>query len=119
MTATSVGIATVLLASTFSPAKAQNPAHVEQLLQTRQCSRCDLSRSNLAGANLRYANLAGANLEGANFFGADLRYANLSGANLKGANLRGTNLYNAEATQSPIGSSLSQFSRFAPSLAGI
>jgi BTB/POZ domain-containing protein KCTD9 len=45
-------------------ARAANPEHVKQLLQTKQCKGCDLSNARLKGASLKGANLEGANLEG-------------------------------------------------------
>jgi uncharacterized protein YjbI with pentapeptide repeats len=51
------------------PVKAENPAHVKQLLETNLCARCDLR---------------GANLHDAHIIGADLRDADLRGANLEG-----------------------------------
>ncbi len=84
----------------FLPVKAENLAHLSQLLSTKQCQLCDLTGSglvmaNLSGASLIGANLAGANLSQANLAGADLRGANLSGASLYGANLTGANLSSA------------------------
>ncbi|HEY9616320.1 MAG TPA: pentapeptide repeat-containing protein [Microcoleaceae cyanobacterium] len=92
-------ICTALLTilSFSSSAQAENLTHTQQLLATRQCPQCDLSRAglvfaNLAGANLAGANLIGANLSQANLTGADLRGANLTGAALYGANLSGARL---------------------------
>jgi uncharacterized protein YjbI with pentapeptide repeats len=101
-------LAVATLLSSASPAWAENLAHTQQLLNTRQCSSCELSRAgfvlvdltgvdlsdanlsqaNLSQATLRDANLRGANLSGAVLFGADLTGADLSGANLSGADLR-------------------------------
>jgi uncharacterized protein YjbI with pentapeptide repeats len=66
--------ALTLLALTVAakPVRAENPAHVKQLLETNLCARCDLE---------------GANLRGAHMIGADLRDADLRGAILVGANL--------------------------------
>ncbi|WAL61629.1 pentapeptide repeat-containing protein [Thermocoleostomius sinensis] len=95
------------------PANAENHEHVQQLLQTRHCSSCDLSRvglvysnladadlsqANLSQANLSRANLTGANLSGANLTGATLVHVNLSGADLTGADLRGADLRGAILT---------------------
>lgn len=74
-------------------AQAENLAHTQQLLSTRQCQGCELS-----GVGLVLANLAGANLAGANLAGANLSRANLAGANLMGANLAGVSLYGANLT---------------------
>lgn len=100
-----VGITAGLMAFPLR-ASAENAEHVRQLLSTRQCRGCDLSRAglvfaNLAGADLSGANLAGANLSQANLTGANLRGANLtqvslSGANLNGAILTGANLGGAD-----------------------
>lgn len=83
------------------PASAENSAHTQQLLSTKQCASCDLSGAGLVfarltGANLTQANLAGANLAQANLAGADLRGANLAGAILNGANLTGAKLTGAD-----------------------
>lgn len=66
---------------------AANPAHIQRLLKTNQCSMCDLSGANLAEANLFGANLVNANLRGANLAGANLGSANLTDADLTGATL--------------------------------
>lgn len=102
-------VALAVFLSAFSvtgSAWAENLDHTRQLLSTRQCAGCDLSRAglvfaDLAGANLTRANLAGANLSRANLQGADLRGANLvgtsfNGANLVGARLDGANLMAAD-----------------------
>ncbi|MGB3533693.1 MAG: pentapeptide repeat-containing protein [Microcoleaceae cyanobacterium] len=75
------------------PVVAENLAHTQQLLSTKQCPKCELS-----GAGLVLADLAGANLTGANLTRANLSRANLSGANLSGANLAGTSLHGANLT---------------------
>lgn len=49
-----------------TPAFAQNPTHINQLIETNLCAACDL---------------AGADLSGAHLIGADLRNADLCGAN--------------------------------------
>ena len=92
------------------PTHAESLSDLNQLLNTKKCSQCDLSNSglvqanltgadlvqaNLTGANLSQANLTGANLTGANLAGTSLYGANLTGANLTGANLAGTDLRNA------------------------
>jgi uncharacterized protein YjbI with pentapeptide repeats len=96
-----------------SPALAENPAQVRQLLTTRICPGCDLRGANLSGANLSSANLQGADLRRANLRDAylaavdiagrersptNLRRANLTGANLTGANLSDANLTGANLT---------------------
>lgn len=76
-------------------AQAENLAHTQQLLSTRQCQGCELSGVGLVLANLAGANLAGANLSRANLAGANLMGANLAGVSLYGANLTGANLTGA------------------------
>ena len=83
--------------------QAENLSHLNQLLGTKNCMKCDLSSaglvmSNLSGANLTDTNLTQANLSQANLSGADLRGANLAGASLYGANLTGANLTGANLT---------------------
>src|SRR6476661_8014795 len=85
------------------PTKAANPEHIKKLLETKECSECDLSEANLSGANLSFAilinaNLRGANLKGANLKNADLTRANLNHAYLTQANLDQTNLTGASTT---------------------
>lgn len=90
---------TALTLCANSPVKAENVEHTQQLLSTKQCSECDLSRIGLV-----YADLTGANLSRANLTQANLSRANLSAANLNGANLVGAVLVNANLT----GADLSQ-----------
>ncbi|PLS68553.1 MAG: hypothetical protein CV045_07240 [Cyanobacteria bacterium M5B4] len=123
--AKSLGLLALLLFP--SMAGAENLQHLNQLLMTRQCQRCDLTRSglvqsdlsridvmgsdltdanlgrtNLRGANLQKANLSRASLFGADLTGADLRGANLSQADLGGANLTGANLAGAIFAQTDL-----------------
>jgi uncharacterized protein YjbI with pentapeptide repeats len=74
-----------------SPALAENPAQVRQLLTTRICPGCDLRGANLSGANLSSANLTGANLSD----------ANLTGANLTGARYCLTTIPNGSIRTNP------------------
>lgn len=98
---------TLLAATSLAfPARADNLVEIQQLLNTRECPRCDLSGAglvfsdlegvNLQGADLRGANLNRANLEEANLSGADLSGAVLFGADLTGADLRGADLRGAD-----------------------
>ena len=87
----------------ITPVKAENPEHVKQLLETKQCQGCDLSGANLSNANLEGANLSGANLReavlvGANLTNANLQRANLTRANLTNAKLTNVNLNDANLT---------------------
>ncbi|ERT07523.1 pentapeptide repeats family protein [Lyngbya aestuarii BL J] len=98
-------------------AQAQNPAHIQQLVETGTCQGCDLrgvdlSKRHLIGVDLRNADLSGANLAYTNLEGADLKGANLTEANLQGAflnsaelnnaNLFGANLTNANLIQAQL-----------------
>ncbi len=96
-TAIPAGIAT-LITSFISPGsvRAENVEHLQKLLTTRQCNRCELSNAGLVFANLANADLSGANLSGANLSRANLQGANLRGANLIGASLYGANLVGAQ-----------------------
>ncbi|MFB2975836.1 pentapeptide repeat-containing protein [Microseira sp. BLCC-F43] len=67
-------------------------ALVKQLLETKECLRCNLPGANLSSADLKAVNLAGANLQGAKLEGAYLVGANLDKANLTEANLKRVNL---------------------------
>ncbi|WP_413165370.1 pentapeptide repeat-containing protein [Capilliphycus salinus ALCB114379] len=102
--ATLVAASTVLFSVGVSTSvQAQNPAHVEQLIQTGACPGCDLrgadlSKRHLIGADLREADLAGANLAYTNLEGADLKGANLKEANLRGAFLNSAELDDANLT---------------------
>ncbi|MGA9383336.1 MAG: pentapeptide repeat-containing protein [Phormidium sp.] len=66
---------------------AQEIDPVERLLNTKECSGCDLS-----GENLNNLDLSNANLSGADLSNASLRNTMLAGANLSDASLRGANL---------------------------
>ncbi len=72
--------------------------NVRQVLQTKECQGCDLSRAKLSFANLRGAILRNANLFSADLKLADLREANLIGAILDQADLRGADLTGADLT---------------------
>lgn len=54
------------------PVSAANPTHVKQLLETKECQRCDLSSAKLGSADLSGANLNNANLRGAILSSAEL-----------------------------------------------
>jgi uncharacterized protein YjbI with pentapeptide repeats len=75
---------------------------VKQLLETKECVRCNLAGANLSGAKLSEANLEGANLQGANLQDANLEAAYLVGANLDQANLSKVNLDHANLTLSSL-----------------
>lgn len=91
-------------------ALADSPDHLQQLISTRRCSRCDLRRASLVHtdlsgvdaprsdfsfANLNRSQLSEANLQGADLSNTVLFNADLSGADLTGANLQGADLRNA------------------------
>lgn len=77
------------------PVGAENPKHLQQLRETKQCSQCDLRGVDLSGEDLSFAVLVGANLTGANLKGANLSNADLTGANLTRADLSQANLKQA------------------------
>ncbi len=104
-------ITTCLLTTlTAIPIQAENINHTRQLLSTKACAQCDLSRAGLVmadlqgadlrEADLRFANLSQANLAGADLTGADLTGASLHSANLMGATLLGANLLGTDLRQS-------------------
>jgi uncharacterized protein YjbI with pentapeptide repeats len=97
-----VVIGTAFLMATIAsvPSHAANPAHIQQLLQTRECARCDLAGADLSDAHLIGADLREANLEGANLAGANLEGADLTGANLQRTLMTGTFLTNAALNRS-------------------
>jgi uncharacterized protein YjbI with pentapeptide repeats len=91
----------VVIVSTLgfaTPTQAGNPEDVKRLLETKECTGCDLKNADLSGVNLSLAILVDANLSGANLSGANLSQADLSRANLSGANLSRANLRNAYLT---------------------
>ena len=99
----------VLITVTISlPTQAESLSDLNQLLNTKKCSQCDLINSGLVQANLTradlvQADLTGANLSQANLTGADLREANLTGASLHGANLSGANLTGTDLRNAFVG----------------
>ncbi|GAB4377038.1 MAG: hypothetical protein Kow00121_25370 [Elainellaceae cyanobacterium] len=86
----SISLITALSLYLVVPAHAEDLEQAQQLLNTKECSGCNLSRIGLV-----YANLVGAELSRANLLQANLSRANLNGANLSGANLTGAILFNA------------------------
>lgn len=88
---------TIILSLTiFSlPASAYDRVQLDQLIETRQCSGCDLSGATFYNADLRDANLQGANLTGANLERAELNRANLENAELRDATLQDAILVDA------------------------
>ncbi|RMF27193.1 MAG: tetratricopeptide repeat protein [Cyanobacteria bacterium J083] len=101
-------VITTIITTIFSPQLVQSEDlnHVNQLLATKKCQKCnlnstglvmaDLSNADLRGADLRNSNLSQANLSGADLTGADLTGASLYGANLSGTNLSEANLTGAD-----------------------
>ncbi len=91
-----ISLGTVLASLCLTlPVKAENPEHLKQLRETKQCPNCDLSGVDLSGADLSFVVLTGANLSGANLKGANLKNADLSRANLRKADLSYANLNKA------------------------
>ncbi|NER48655.1 MAG: protein kinase [Symploca sp. SIO1A3] len=73
---------------------------LQQLLETGQCSSCDLRGvdlrdAKLQGVDLTNADLSDADLRGADLRSADLENVNLTATDLRGADLRGATLRNA------------------------
>lgn len=98
-TATAIVVTGVTTVGTV--AQAENLEHIQKLLSTKECQRCDLQGASLVLANLQSANVQGANFQSANlsrviFAGANLRNANLAGSSLSGANLGGADLTGAD-----------------------
>ncbi len=85
-------LAGMLLGAVPLNVQAENPQHLEQLLNTNKCPRCDLHRASLVLSDLRNADLRGADLRGANLSRARLEEADLRGADLRGAVLVGADL---------------------------
>ncbi|MEN8136016.1 MAG: pentapeptide repeat-containing protein [Thermodesulfobacteriota bacterium] len=75
--------------------KSFNQDHLERLLKTKMCKKCNLEGANLAGVDLSGGNLEGANLKGANLQKADLKRISARGADFESADLQNANLYDA------------------------
>lgn len=103
---TALGVSAV----SASIARAEDLNHLQELISTRTCRACNLSRASLVhtdlseidaqGSDFKFANLNRSRLSGADLRGADLSNAvlfnaDLSGADLTGANLQGADLRNA------------------------
>ncbi len=65
---------------------------VQRLLNSKECTGCDLSGANLSGLDLSGTNLQAANLQGANLQDTILKDAVLTDANLQNANLTDADL---------------------------
>ena len=108
----SLAVLIAVFSAAIVPAHAADPNHVHQLLQRRQCTRCDLADTDLVQADLRdadlsqaslqRANLSGVNLDGAKLQQADLSFTSLKGASLRGADLRGSRLYGTDLRQADL-----------------
>lgn len=92
------GILGAIASISYPKSAFADPNQVRQVLQTRSCDGCDLSREKLSFANLRGASLRYANLYLADLKLTDLREANLIGAILDKADLRGADLTGADLT---------------------
>jgi uncharacterized protein YjbI with pentapeptide repeats len=92
------GLIGAIASFSWTESASADPNQIRQVLQTRECQGCDLSREKLSFANLRGANLRNANLFSADLKLADLREANLIGAILDKADLRGADLTGADLT---------------------
>jgi len=112
------GYTSLLLAAALCsvPAVAANPAHVQQLKDTRSCPGCDLSGADLTllfadqeysmddpTVNLDGADLTGAILKGAFLYQASFKNARMNGADLRGSNLTGAHMENADMTGTSFG----------------
>lgn len=98
-------LATIALFATFcfaTAALAASAANLQQLLDTKNCPRCDLVGANLSGKDLSGANLVDANLRGAILSDANLNQAILVGADLTGADVTGTNLSGANLLEAKL-----------------
>lgn len=96
------GLVSAIALISWTESASADPNQIRQVLQTRECQGCDLSRAKLSFVNLRGANLRNANLFSADLKLADLREANLIGAILDKADLRGADLTGADLTSAYI-----------------
>ena len=105
VTISPLALAATLIAGSFAvtdPAISGAEEDLIQLLESRQCSACQLNDADLThadlrdavlkGAHVRRANLSQAQLDGADLRNSDLRFTSLQGASLRGADLRNSNL---------------------------
>ena len=93
-------IITMVGAAVHTNTYAYEESDLEKLLNTGNCSNCDLTEADLSGKNLEKTILVDALLHGATLNGTNLSNSDLSGAILKYANLShakliGTKLINA------------------------
>jgi uncharacterized protein YjbI with pentapeptide repeats len=91
----------VMVAQACLPFPSQANEDLVILLQSKECSECQLADMDLVHADLRDADLSGAKLQRANLSqakldGADLSFSDLSFTSLRGASLRGSNLTGAK-----------------------
>ncbi|PZV10948.1 MAG: hypothetical protein DCF22_15530 [Leptolyngbya sp.] len=88
-----LGTAFLIILLMGSSASAYNPTHLNRLLQTKQCSSCDLTFADFRGKDLSGADLSFSDLRGANLYRANLNGANLQGAKLSGATMPDGNVH--------------------------
>jgi uncharacterized protein YjbI with pentapeptide repeats len=90
-------VASVLLTGLLiTPLHAFDPVHLERLIKTRNCTKCDLSNANLTRQDFSWADLSGTNLTGTDLSATTLYDANLRGANLTGAKITDTNFVGSD-----------------------
>lgn len=88
----SVALCAAMLVCLFAAVQAENPEHVKQLRELKQCVGCDLNGANLEGASLEMADVRDADLRQAKLYKVNFRGANLTGAMFTGADLSGADL---------------------------
>jgi uncharacterized protein YjbI with pentapeptide repeats len=88
--------AAFIVVASLIPLGADNPDHVRQLRETRECRGCNLAFASLDGVNVELGDLREADLQGASLYRANLRGADLTGALLTDADLTGADLRDAK-----------------------
>ncbi len=85
----------LVLGALSKTSSAEPPRHLQRLLTTRFCHKCNLNKANLANQNLQGVRLTQTKLKRADLRGADLKFAILYNVNLKKADLTGADLTGA------------------------
>lgn len=75
-----------------------NPEHFKQLITTKICKKCDLTKAMLQGYNLPNANVEGTDFTGANLTGTQFPHANFKDAILNDVNFSSSLLQHIDFT---------------------
>lgn len=88
----------LVVAGYYATTAGYNPDHLKQLIKTRVCQKCDLTKAMLQGYILPNANVEGTDFTGANLTGTQFQNANFKDAILDDVNFSSSLLHYIDFT---------------------